>query len=144
MIEGEGDFDSFSISRLELLKENHFLVKLLELNIDKSQNTLNFSKIILNQISYIENFHSSFKDIFFNLRGKVSKNLLDDLRELLLSKILDGEIKYPYNILISKQDIENYFEDMVKFTRDLIYGNTNITNPEELVAYLKYYYPSFG
>ncbi|MCE7742567.1 MAG: hypothetical protein GOP50_08920 [Candidatus Heimdallarchaeota archaeon] len=143
IIEGEGNLDDLLISRLELLNENHYILKLIELNQGRLQNISNFSKIILNQINYIENFHAAFKDILFNMRGKVSKNLLDDLKELLLSKILDGGVKYPYNILISKQDIEHYFDIMVKFSRDIIYGNSNITSPEELVTYLRYYYPSF-
>jgi len=143
IIEGKGSLDDFLVSRLELLNENHYILKLIELNQGRLQNISNFSRIILNQMNYIENFHAAFKDILFNMRGKVSKNLLDNLKELLLSKILDSGVKYPYHILISKQDIEHYFDTMVKFTRDIIYGNSNIANPEELVTYLRYYYPSF-
>ncbi len=143
ILEGKGDLNDISVSKFELLNENHYLIKLLELEKGKLEYTSNFSKIILNQMNFIENFHSAFKDLLFNMRGKVSKHLLDDLRELLLSKILDGGIKYPYSILISKHEIEEYFDSMVKFARDTIYGNSNIANPEELVSYLRYYYPAF-
>lgn len=143
VIEGTGNLESFSLLKLELLNENHYLKKLIELKQGKSQNVSYFSKIIISQINFIEHFHTSFKDIFFNMKGKVSKTLLDNLKDLLLSKILDGEINYPYNILISKKDIETYFDSMINFTRDIIYENTNISNPEDLISYLRYYYPSF-
>ena len=143
-IEGKGDLDDLLVTKFELLNENHFLNKLIDLkNKETSRNTLEFGKIIFSQINYIGNFHSTFKDILFNMRGEVSKNLLDDLRELLLSKVLDGEMKFPYNILISKYEIDKYFDSMIKHTRDITYGNSNLSNPEELVAYLRYYYPAF-
>jgi hypothetical protein len=143
IIEGTGDFSDFVASRLETMNENHFLVKLLELNQNQPQGTLNFGKIIHSQLNYIENFQVDFKDILFNMKGKVSKNLLDNLKELLLSKVLDGEVKYPYNILISKKDIEDYLVAMIKYTRDITYGNSNISNLEQLLSYIKYYYPSY-
>ncbi len=143
-IEGTGDFDDLLVTKIELLNESHFLHKLIELkNKEASRNTLEFSKIILDQINNIGNFHTTFKDILFNMRGEVSKNLLDDLSKLLLSKILDGEMRFPYNILISKYEIDKYFDSMIKHARDIIYGNSNLSNPEELVAYLRYYYPAF-
>ena len=145
MLEGRGSLDDLIVSKLELLNENHYLVKLIELDKGKkSQNSLGFSKLVLNQINYIKNYHSTMKDILFNIRGELSKNTLDDLKELLLSKVLDGEMQYPYNILISKQDIDNYVDTMINFTRDIIYGNSKITNPEELISYLLYYYPAYS
>ncbi len=143
ILEGKEDFRDFLVLNIELLNENHFITRLIDIKQGKLEYTSYFSKIILNLINYIETFHTTFKDILFNMRGKVSKTLLDYLKETLLSKILDGEVKYPYNILISKSDIEQYFDSMVNFARDTIYGNSNIKNPEELVTYLKYYYPSF-
>jgi len=144
ILEGSNDFSDFIISRFELMNENHYFVKILELGQNQSQSTTNFSQTILKQLNYIESYHASFKDVLFNMKGKVSKNLLDNLNELLLSKILDGKAKYPYNILISKKDIETYLESMIKFTRDATYGNSNIANPEQLLSYVKYYYPSFN
>ena len=143
IMEGEGNLTNFFVSKFELLNENHFLTKIIEIKQGKLETIQYFNKIIHNQIKYINNYYSTFKDILFNMKGEVSKTLLDNLKEMLIAKILDGEVKYPYNILISRENIGQYFNKMDKFARETIYGNSNIENPEELVVYLKYYFPSF-
>jgi len=75
---------------------------------------------------------------------KISKSLLTELKEVLLDKILNGSVKSPYNILIPHSDINEYFDTMLTFLRNIISSEETSTNPEELVTILKYHYPVYS
>ncbi len=65
-----------------------------------------------------------------------------ELRDALYSKVLDSELKFPYNILITKKEIERYFEHLLEYCRGTIDKNNQHREADELISTIKYYYPS--
>ena len=143
-LQGVGLLQSFGITSIEILPKNHFLNMIVKAEKDNLEMFTTFNHIILNQIQHVENIHNSFKNAFINMGKKISKSLLTELKKVLLDKILDGNVKFPYNILIPHSDIEEYFSTMLTFLRNIISSEEVSSNPEDLVTILKYHYPSYS
>ena len=143
-IKGTGSFNEVKIENIELLPKNHFLNMIVEIESGNIETFTTFNHIILNQIQHVENFHNLFKNILINTGKKVSKSLLTELKEFLQNKIFDGNVKFPYNILIPHSDIEEYFSSMLTFLRNIINSDEALSTPENLVTILKFYYPAYS
>ena len=142
-IEGSGSFENFELKSIKLLAENHFLNMISNMKQDNLETYTTFDHIILHQIQHIDSFHDSFKNILINMGKKISKTLLTELKEVLQSKIFDGSVKFPDNILIPHSDIEEYFDTMLTFLRNIINSGKTSDNPEDLVTILKFHYPAY-
>ncbi len=143
-LQGSGTYQAFEVNNIESLPKNHFLNMITEIEKDNLEAFTAFNHIITNQIQHIENIHNSFKNTFINMGKKISKSLLTELKEVLLDKILNGSVKSPYNILIPHSDINEYFDTMLTFLRNIISSEETSSNPEELVTILKYHYPVYS
>ncbi|MFW9852024.1 MAG: hypothetical protein ACFFDS_03725, partial [Candidatus Thorarchaeota archaeon] len=92
----------FIVETFDILPENHFWYKFVEIRDHHPDKIDNFSQIITQQMELIDNLYESFRKITFNFWKDVSKSSLVNLKELLYSKIFSEELKTPYNILIPK------------------------------------------
>ena len=143
-VKGLGSYSDFDISDIEILPKNHFLNLIDDIEKDNLEAFTAFNHIIFHQIQHVENIHNSFKNTLINMGKKISKSLLSELKDVLLDKILDGTVKFPYNLLIPHSDIDEYFSTMLTFLRNIINSEETTRNPEDLVIILKYYYPSYS
>lgn len=134
----------YFLDALKILPENHFLYKFVKMKGGISETIPCFTLIISNQIRLIENYYEILKDMFLGTGKDISKNSLLELRELLYSKVLDGNLKFPYNILIQKEDIEKYLDSLIAFFKNLITSETNYIKPEDFLIILRFYFPSFS
>lgn len=143
-IKGSGSYSKVEVKDVEILPQNHFLNMITKIKNNNLETFTSFNHIILNQIQLVENFHDSFKNSLINMGKKISKTLLTELKEVLQNKIFDGSVKFPYNALIPLTDIDEYFNTMLTFLRNIISSERASNNPEDLVTILKYYYPAYS
>ncbi|MHA1396987.1 MAG: hypothetical protein ACTSSF_04710 [Candidatus Heimdallarchaeaceae archaeon] len=141
-IEGEKIDRAILVKKLELLPEDHFWYKFLELDLEFPKKMSLFNHIIFRQLQVIEEQYNLFKNLMFDIGIEVSKTSLVELRDALYSKVLDSELKFPYNILITKKEIERYFEHLLEYCRGTIDKNNQHREADELISTIKYYYPS--
>ena len=131
------------VESIDILPENHFWYKFVEIRDHHPEKIDSFSQIITQQIEIVDNLYESFRKITLNFWKDVSKSSLISLRELLFSKIFSGEIKPPYNVLISNNEIKNYFNTMVNFYENSDFIKNNFEEPEDFILYLKNFYPDY-
>ncbi len=134
---------NFLVESIDILPENHFWHKFVEIRDFHHDKIDNFSQIITQQMEVVDNLYESFRKITFNFWKDVSKSSLVTLKELLYSKIFTGELKTPYNILISENEIKNYFNAMIDFCDNSDFIKSSFNEPEEFILYLKNFYPNY-
>jgi hypothetical protein len=142
-IEGEKKDTHFHVESIEILPKNHFWYIFLSVKKDSQEQISSLYQIMNNQIEIVNSFYETFKDILFNIGKDVSKTTLVSLRDLLHSKIFNGELVFPYNILISEDEIKRYFNKMIEFCRDYIYANKNLNGPEDILLLIRNFYPEY-
>ena len=133
----------FLVKWIEVLPENHFWHVFLASKENPKKNISSLFQIMNKKMEIVDSFYNAFKDILFNVGKDVSKTSLVTLRDLLHSKIFNGELVFPYNILISDHLIREYFENMIDFCREYTYLNKNINNPESILLLIRNFYPGF-
>ena len=131
------------VESFDILPENHFWYKFVEIRDHNPDKIESFSQIITQQMELVDNLYESFRKITFNFWKDVSKSSLITLKELLYSKIFSGELKPPYNVLISENEIKNYFNTMIKFCESSDFIKNNFEEPENFILYLKNFYPDY-
>jgi hypothetical protein len=142
-IEGNEKDAEFIIETIEILPENHFWYKFSNITNNDLKDMSSLTRVISNIIETVDSFYEEFKNILFNIGKDVSKTSLIELKNLLYSKVLEGELKQPYNMLIPENEIQSYFESMIKYCRDLIYSKGEFNDSNDLLVHLKYFYPSY-
>ncbi len=131
------------VESFDILPENHFWHKFVEIRDYHPDRIDSFSQIITQQMELVDNLYESFRKITFNFWKDVSKSSLITLKELLYSKIFSGELKPPYNVLISDNEIKNYFNTMIDFCENSDFIKNNFEEPEDFILYLKNFYPDY-
>jgi hypothetical protein len=131
------------VESIDILPENHFWYKFVEIRDHHPDKIDSFSQIITQQMEVVDNLYESFRKITFNLWKDVSKSSLITLKKLLFSKIFSGELKPPYNVLISDNEIKNYFNKMIDFCENSDFIKSNFEDPEDFILYLKNFYPDY-
>ena len=129
------------LDSLEILPEDHFWYKFEKIKNGFIDDTSYFMQVISNHRSIIENYYENLRGLFLNSGKDISKNDLVKLRDLLYSKILNGDMKFPNNILLQRKEIESYCDTMIEFFRNLVIKYNSYDKPEELLNILEYYYP---
>jgi hypothetical protein len=142
-IVGEEVDKIFDAKSIDLYPENHFWYIFLSVRENPKEHISSFFQIINNLMEIIDSYYESFKDILFNIGKDVSKTCLVSLRDLLHSKIFNGELRFPYNILIPEHRIREYFDQMINFCRDYIYANKNLDSPEDILLLIRNFYPEY-
>ena len=133
-----------AVCSIEILSKDHFWYKFEELKVGKLENVTYFSQLIMKQKEIIEGYVGTFTELLFNLGKDLSKTTLISLSNLLNSKIYDAEVKFPYTLLISDNDIINYFNTMIEFSRNFIYGSDVVKQPGDLLILIKNFFPPYG
>lgn len=128
---------------IDILPENHFWYKFVEIRDHHPDKIDSFSQIITQQIKLVDSLYESFRKTTFNFWKDVSKSSLVTIKELLYSKIFSGELKSPYNVLISDNEIKNYFNTLINFCENSGFGKNNFEEPEDFILYLKNFYPDY-
>jgi hypothetical protein len=128
---------------IEILPENHFWHILLRSKENPNKHVSGLFQIMIKKMEIVDSFYDVFKDILFNVGKDVSKTSLVTLRDLLHSKIFNGELVFPYNILIPDHLIREYFDNMIDFCREYIYLDKNINNPENILLLIRNFYPEY-
>lgn len=141
--EGKGIDTIFYAKSIEILPENHFWYIFLGIRNNPQKHVSSLFHIMNNQMEVVDSFYEPLKDILFNIGEDVSKTSLVSLRDLVHSKIFNGEVIFPYNILISEHQIREYFDQMINFCRDYIYANKNLNGPETILLALRNFYPEY-
>ena len=131
------------VESFDILPENHFWYKFVEIRDHHPDKIDSFSQIITQQMELVDNLYESFRKITFNFWKDVSKSSLIILKELLYSKIFSGELKSPYNVLISDNEIKNYSNTMINFCENSDFIKNNFEEPENFIFYLKNFYPDY-
>jgi len=142
-IKGHLNETGFQVESIEILPENHFWYKFVETRDHHPDKIDNFSQIITQQMEVVDSLYESFRKFIFNFWKDVSKSSLITLKELLYSKIFLGELKPPYNILITDNDIKNYFNTMLDFCTNSDFIKNTFEEPEDFILYLKNFYPNY-
>ncbi|MHA1482149.1 MAG: hypothetical protein ACTSQC_02670 [Candidatus Heimdallarchaeaceae archaeon] len=135
---------SNAVCSIEILSEDHFWYRFEELKDGKLENATYFSQLIMKQREVIEEYVRTFTDLLFNLGKDLSKTTLLSLSNLLNSKIYDAEVKFPYTLLISENDIVNYLNTMIEFSRNFIYGSDIVKQPGDLLILINNFFPPYG
>ena len=130
-----------TLETLEILPEDHFWYKFEKIKRGFVDDTSYFMQVISNHRSIIENYYENLRGLFLNSGKDISKNDLVKLKDLLYSKILNDDLKFPNNILLQRKEIESYCDTMIEFFRNLVIKYNSYDKPEELLNILKYYYP---
>ncbi|NPD89183.1 MAG: hypothetical protein HGN29_10690 [Asgard group archaeon] len=142
-IKGKETDTDFYVKSIEILPENHFWYIFLSARENQQEHVSILFQIMNNQMEIVDSFYESFKDILFNIGKDVSKTSLVALRDLLHSKIFNGELIFPYNILIPEHRIRKYFNQMIDFCREYIYENKNLNGPEGILLLIRNFYPEY-
>ena len=132
-----------AVCSIEILSKDHFWYKFEELNGGKLENVTYFSQLIMKQKEVIEGYVGTFTELLFNLGKDLSKTTLISLSNLLNSKIYDAKVKFPYTLLISENDIINYFNAMIEFSRNFIYGSDVVKQPDDLLILINNFFPPY-
>ena len=132
------------VCSIEILSKDHFWYKFEELKGGKLENVTYFSQLIMKQREVIEVYVGTFTELLFNLGKDLSKTTLISLSNLLNSKIYDAEVKFPYTLLISENDIKNYLSTMIEFSRNFIYGSDVVKQPDDLLILINNFFPPYG
>ncbi len=135
---------SNAVCSIEILSEDHFWYRFEELKDGKLENATYFSQLIMKQREVIEEYVRTFTDLLFNLGKDLSKTTLLSLSNLLNSKIYNAEVKFPYTLLISENDIVNYLNTMIEFSRNFIYGSDVVKQPGDLLILINNFFPPYG
>jgi len=135
---------SNDVCSIEILPKDHFWYKFEELKDGKLENVTYFSQLIMKQREVIEEYVGIFTELLFNLGKDLSKTTLISLSKLLNSKIYDAEVKFPYTLLISENDIVNYLNTMLEFSRNFIYGSDLVKQPGDLLILINNFFPPYG
>ncbi len=135
---------SNAVCSIEILSKDHFWYKFEELKDGKLENINYFSQLIMKQREVIEGYVGTFTELLFNLGKDLSKTTLISLSNLLNSKIYDAEVKFPYTLLISENDIVNYLNTMLEFSRNFIYGSDLVKQPGDLLILINNFFPQYG
>ncbi|MHA1201708.1 MAG: hypothetical protein ACTSQ4_04215 [Candidatus Heimdallarchaeaceae archaeon] len=133
-----------AVCSIEILSKDHFWYKFEELKDGKLENVTYFSQLIMKQREVIDGYIRTFTDLLFNLGKDLSKTTLISLSNVINSKIYDTEVKFPYTLLISENDIVNYLETMLEFSRNFIYGSDVVTQPDDLLILINNFFPPYG
>jgi len=142
-LRGEEKHGDFYAKSLDVIPENHFWYIFLNIKEGSHEQISSFYPIMNSQMEIVDSIYDIFKDILFNIGKEVSKTALVSLRDLLHSKIFNGELAFPYNVLISENQIREYFNQMVDFCREYIYANKNLNSPEKILLLIRNYYPEY-
>ncbi len=135
---------SNAVCSIDILSQDHFWYKFEELKDGKLENINYFSQLIMKQREVIEGYVGTFTELLFNLGKDLSKTTLISLSNLLNSKIYDAEVKFPYTLLISENDIVNYLNTMLEFSRNFIYGSDLVKQPGDLLILINNFFPQYG
>jgi len=135
---------SNAVCSIKILSKDHFWYKFEELKDGKLESVTYFSQLIMKQREVIEGYVVTFTELLFNLGKDLSKTTLISLSKLLNSKIYDAEVKFPYTLLISENDIVNYLNTMLEFSRNFIYGSDVVKQPGDLLILINNFFPPYG
>ncbi|MBY9000661.1 MAG: hypothetical protein KGD64_07090 [Candidatus Heimdallarchaeota archaeon] len=132
-----------SVCSVEILPEDHFWYKFEELKGGNLENATYFSQLMMKQKDVIESYVRTFTELLFNLGGDLSKTTLTSINNLLNFKIYGGELRFPFNLLISESNIEHYLNKMVEFSRSFIYGSSIVQKPDDLLVLINNFFPAY-
>ncbi|MHA1345362.1 MAG: hypothetical protein ACTSVO_00515 [Candidatus Heimdallarchaeaceae archaeon] len=131
------------VCSIEILSKDHFWYKFEELKVGKLENVTYFSQLIRRQRDVIEGYVGTFTELLFNLGKDLSKTTLTSLNNVLNSKFYDAEVKFPYTLLISEEDIAYYLNTMLEFSRNFIYGSDVVKQPVDLLILINNIFPPY-
>lgn len=134
---------SNDVCSIEILSKDHFWYKFEELKVGKLESVTYFSQLIRRQRDVIEGYVGTFTELLFNLGKDLSKTTLTSLNNLLNSKFYDAEVKFPYTLLISEEDIVYYLNTMLEFSRNFIYGSDVVKQPVDLLILINNFFPPY-
>ena len=142
-VSGNLERDVIIAEELVILPQNHFWYRFLNLIQNEPEDILEFAHIISEQIDIIGNYYEMFKDLLLNMGKEISKNTLVELRSIIETKVLGGEQKFPFNLLISKSEIVEYLDKMHNFCRNMLHGTNTFKEPEDILVLIEHYYTNY-
>jgi hypothetical protein len=129
-----------SIDSIEVLHKEHFWYKFLIIRDGNLKEISTFLYLFRKKSNLVNQHYETFKQLLFNFGSEISKSSLVFLKEVLHEKVFANK-NYPAQVLISSEQIDQYFEGLFLFIKKKLENNEMFNELDYFIIFLKYVYP---
>ncbi len=129
-----------SIDSIEVLHKEHFWYKFLMIRDGNLKEISTFLYLFQKKSNLINQHYETFKQLLFNFGSEILKSSLVFLKEVLHEKVFANK-NYPAQVLISSEQIDQYFEGLFLFIKKKLEKSEMFNELDDFIIFLKYVYP---
>ncbi len=129
-----------SIDSIEVLHKEHFWYKFLTIRDGNLKEISTFLYLFRKKSNLVNQHYETFKQLLFNFGSEILKSSLVFLKEVLHEKVFANK-NYPAQVLISSEQIDQYFEGLFLFIKKKLEKNEMFNELDDFIIFLKYVYP---
>lgn len=129
-----------SIDSIEVLHKEHFWYKFLIIRDGNLKEISTFLYLFRKKSNLVNQHYETFRQLLFNFGSEILKSSLVFLKEVLHEKVFANK-NYPAQVLISSEQIDQYFEGLFLFIKKKLEKNEMFNELDDFIIFLKYVYP---
>jgi len=129
-----------SIDSIEVLHKEHFWYKFVIIRDGNLKEISTLLYLFQKKSNLVNQHYETFRQLLFNFGSEILKSSLVFLKEVLHEKVFANK-NYPAQVLISSEQIDQYFEGLFLFIKKKLDANEMFNELDGFIIFLKYVYP---